>query len=357
MKKQKIFPCVYKVFLGGVSVGLLLWILPWLFQLLMPVEKGESFVYYSPLLDDFILRKDGAFKDTQGNTYTQAQTDSLLPFFFYRQLLSEGRMPQCVCGKCMDSKVLRREQFTFKTSPAQLNKPRVPLYEMLDSRSGRVDLQLPEDVFRLTDTGIEFITANTNRVDEEKSAMFTSVMKAHGFVFPARLVWGNPSVRKAYDNGFLMTDAHDRLYNVRMAKNAPVVRNIALPDSVRPINVFVTEFDNQRNLGFVMDDQHRLYVVDARSLRLHRVGIPQYDPQQMQILIMGNMHDWTVRLYTATDTRYYAIDAQDYSLLKEHIVPDPAPTGWRKAERYLFPVRVTLTSWQSPTIFPRVNDN
>lgn len=347
---------IYKAFVIIVAAGLLMWILPWLYAMLTPVEKGESFIYYSPLLDDFITRSNGDFVDMQGNRYTQAQTDSLLPYFFYRQLLSEGRLPDTLFGEPMDTKVLRREQFTFKTSPAQLNKPRVPLYELLDSESGRVDLQLPEDVFRLTDKGIEFVTAETNKMNKDKSEMFTSVLKAHGFVFPANLVWGNPSTRKQYDNGYLLTDSEGKLFNLRMAKGSPIVRNIPLPDDVHLITLFTTEFDNMRNLGFVVDDQYRMYVVNRRTLKLQQLGIPAYDPQQMQILMMGNMHDWTVRLFTATDTRYYALDAKDYSLIRELVIPDPDPTGWKKAERYILPIRVSLTSWQSPTIFPRIND-
>ncbi len=345
-----------KAFVIVVTIGLLLWILPWLYTLLTPVEKGETFIYYSPLLDDFITRQDGNFVDMQGNCYTQQQTDSLLPYFFYRQLLSEQRLPDSLFGQPMDTKLLRREQFTFKTSPAQLNKPRVPLYELFDSQSGRVDLQMPEDVFRLTDTGIEFITAQTNTVNRDKSQMFTSVLLAHGFHFPAKLIWGNPSARRPYDNGFLLTDSNNQLFNLRMAKGSPVVFNIPLPDGVLPIALFTTEYDNFRNIGFLVDDQYRLYVINRQTLHLQQIAIPEYNPQQMQILIMGNMHDWTVRLYTATDTRYYAIDATDYSLIRQCVIPDPEPVGWKKAEKYIMPLRLSLTSWQSPTIFPRIND-
>ena len=347
---------VYRAFVIVVAVGLVMWVLPWLYSLLIPVEKGDSFVYYSPIVDDFITRDDGAFVDGAGRTYSTYEADSILPYFFYRQLLSDGRLPDSLFGEALDSKVLRREQFTFKTSPAQLNKPRVALYELLDSESGRVDLQLPDDAFRLTSDGLEFVKAADNEVDKEKSAMFTSVLKAHGFVFPVQLLWGNPSVRKAYDNGYLMTDAEGKLFQLQMVKGSPKVHNIPLPQGVELIALFVTEFDNRRNLGFVVDSAYRMYVVDRATLSLRMLGIPAYDPQQMQILIMGNMHDWTVRIYTATDTRYYALDAKDYSLIKERVIPDASPSGWKKAGRYLFPIRVSLTSWQSPTIFPRVND-
>lgn len=346
---------IYKAFVIVVAAGLLLWVLPWLYSLLLPTPRGDGFVYYSPYTEDFIGRDGAGFHDFEGVRYTDAEVDSLLPYFFYRQLIADGRMPDSLFGEAAEAKVLRRETFNFKTSPAQINKPRTPLYELLDSESGRVDLQLPTDVFRLTDSGLAFISAATNQVDEEKSAMFNSVLRAHGCVFPIRLIAGNPSVRKAYDNGYLLTDSEGKLYQLRMRKGSPAVRDIPLPEGMEVQALFVTEFDNRRHLGFVVSTDNQLFALDAATLALQRVGIPEYDPQTMPILIMGNMHDWTIRILTATDTRYYAVSNEDLSLLRERIVPDPEPTGLAKARKYIFPLRVSLRTWQTPTIFPRLN--
>ncbi len=334
---------------------LAMWVLPWLYSLLLPTVSNEGFVYYCPYTNDFILRNADGFCDCKGQCYTNAEADSLLPYFFYRQLAADKRLPDTLFGMAADPKVLRRESFTFKTSPAQINKPRTPLYELLDAESGRVDLQLPNDVFRLTDNGLEFITAATNSIDKEKSKMFNSVLRAHGCVFPIRLIAGNPSTRKAYDNGYLLADSQGQVFNLRMKKGSPAVRDIVLPDSIKAQNLFVTEFDNMRQLGFLVSTDNLLYSIDAKTLTLNRIDIPEYNPQEMPILIMGNPHDWTIRLLTAHDTRYYAVSATDYSLLAERIIPDPAPTRAEKVYHRLFPLRLSLRTWQTPTIFPRWN--
>lgn len=346
---------LYKIVIVAVAVVLLLWVLPWLYTLLLPATSSEGFCYYSPYTEDFILRNTDGFCDADGKHYTNAEADSLLPYFFYRQLVADKRLPDTLFGVPTDTKVLRRESFTFKTSPAQINKPRTPLYELLDAESGRVDLQLPTDVFRLTDNGLEFIRANTNRVDTEKSKMFNSVLRAHGCVFPIRLIAGNPSTRKAYDNGYLLADSKGQVFNLRMKRGSPAVRDIVLPEGVAAQNLFVTEFDNMRHLGFLVSTDNRLYAIDAKTLTLCLIDIPEYNPQEMPILIMGNMHDWTIRLLTAHDTRYYAVSSADYSLLAERIIPDPAPTRAEKVYHYLFPLRLSLRTWQTPTIFPRWN--
>lgn len=346
---------IYKGFIIGVAVVLLMWVLPWLYTFLIPASGGESFIYYSPYTEDFITRDAEGFCDFEGNHFSAAEADSLMPYFFYRQLVADGRMPDSLFGEAVDSKILRRESFTFKTSPAQINKPRTPLYELLDAESGRVDLQLPNDVFRLTDNGLEFITAETNTLNKEKSAMFNSVLHAHGCTFPIRLIAGNPSVRKAYDNGYLLADSKGKVFNLRMIKGSPAVRDIILPDGMQPQTLFVTEFDNYRQLGFLVSTDNQLYSIDNKTLKLNHIDIPEYNPQEMPILIMGNLHDWTIRILTATDTRYYAVSNKDYSLLASRIVPDPAPIGWEKAYHYIFPLRLSLRTWQAPTIFPRWN--
>lgn len=346
---------LYKIAIIVVAVVLALWVLPWLYSFLLPATGSDGFVYYSPYTEDFIVRNADGFCDCQGHCYTNAEADSLLPYFFYRQLVADKRLPDTLFGEPADPKVLRRESFTFKTSPAQINKPRTPLYELLDAESGRVDLQLPTDVFRLTNNGLEFITAATNRIDSEKSKMFNSVLRAHGCEFPIRLIAGNPSTRKAYDNGYLLSDSQGQVFNLRMKKGSPAVRDIVLSEGVKAQNLFVTEFDNMRHLGFLVSTDNRLYAIDAKTLTLNLINIPEYNPQEMPILIMGNPHDWTIRLLTAHDTRYYAVSAADYSLLAERIVPDPTPTTAEKVYHYLFPLRLSLRTWQTPTIFPRWN--
>ena len=43
------------------------------------------------------------------------------------------------------------------------------------SMSGRVDLSMPDDVFRVTSKGLEFIGMKTNTVDTDKSQLFTEL--------------------------------------------------------------------------------------------------------------------------------------------------------------------------------------
>ena len=100
-----------------------------------------------------------------GRTYSAREFDSILPTFYARQLLNDERFPDSLCGVAVTPRLLQSENFMFRSTPAEINKPRTGLYPLLESMSGRVDLEMPDDVFRITSSGIEFVVMATNRID------------------------------------------------------------------------------------------------------------------------------------------------------------------------------------------------
>lgn len=357
---------------------MLTWLLPALYELLSPRTDKTPFVLYSCLDSTFIRfethGKQIRYVNSRGEQFTKAQTDSLLPLFSFRQLVAEGRLPDSLFGVALTPKLIQQNTFHFKTSPKQLNKPAVGLYTMLESASGRVDLTLPSDVFRLTEDGLEFIDCETNSVNRAKSLSFSRELTKHGFTFPVHLIWGNGTTRKDYDNGFLLTDANDRLFQLKMVKGTPWVREIAnsqeLTANSRFTNVFVIEPANRALIGLVVDENHRLYAVRSNatlapigqqtSSVVHRTSVPRtltYDPQEMQITIVGDLFHWTITEYTATDSRYYAVDANTFELVASEIIPDPERPLAQRLERILLPIRLRFTSWRTQLIRPNINDD
>ena len=215
-----------------ILLGLIMsaWLLPALYELVSPRTDKTPFVVYSCLDSTFIKMevqdKQVHYIDFRGQEFTKSEADSLLPLFAFRQLVAEGRLPDSLYGVALTPKLIQQNSFHFKTSPKQLNKPAVGLYTMLESASGRVDLTLPPDVFRLTDEGLEFIDCESNTVNRAKSLSFSRELTKHGFTFPVQLIWGNGTTRKDYDNGFLLTDSQNRLFQLKMVKGTPFVRKI-----------------------------------------------------------------------------------------------------------------------------------
>lgn len=342
-----------------LAIVLCVWLLPALVGLLAPIQVATPFVQYSIADSSFIRFETGnhqtRYIDMRGQEFTKAECDSLLPLFSFRQLLAEGRLPDTIGGIAVNPKLIQQNAFYFKTSPKQLSKPQIGLYTPLESASGLVNLMLPDDVFRLVDNGLEFIDCETNQVLPARSRSYTRELEKYGFVFPVRLIWGNASTRKDYDNGFLLTDQNDHLYQLRRVKGAPFVRQIQT-DATGWKQLFTLEPANRQLIGMAVDQQNQLYVVRQNGTTT-RVDIDEYNPATMQITIVGDLQQWTIVLYTESDTRYYAVDARTFERIDAAVIPDPAPTGWSKWRKYILPLRLDFTGWQDVYIYPRLNQD
>ncbi len=347
-----------------LALIVLAWLLPAFYELLLPPTGRAPFVVYSCLDSTFIRfetqDKQVRYIDFRGTEFSKAETDSLLPLFSYRQLLAEGRLPDSLNGIALTPKLIQQNAFHFKTSPKQLNRPAVGLYTLFESASGSVDLKLPPDVFRLTKDGLEFIDCESNTVNDAKSRSFTREMQKHGFTFPVQLIWGNGTTRKDYDNGFLLTDSEDLLFQLKMVRGLPYVRKISGQHSAisgqKWKQLFTLEPANRKLIGLAVSEDNRLYAVRSNG-QITEIRIPLYDPQEMQISIVGDLMHWTISLYTATDSRYYAVDANTFEQVASAIVPDPEEPLSRRLERYLLPIRLRFTSWQTQMVKPNINDD
>lgn len=305
---------------------LLLWQLPWCYSFFAAKPSRTPFSIYSPILGDFLSMgteegKGMVRRDQSGNVYTQEQTDSLLPFFYIRQLMADERFPDSINGVAITPREVQLTNFSFRSSASDINASKIALYPLLESMSGRVDLTMPDDVFRITPKGIEFIKMKTNVVDADKSRQFTEAMKKKGFMFPARRLAGNPTTRKEYDEGYLILDDEGKLFHLKQTKGRPYVRAIALPEGVKPKYLFLTEFKSRQTLGFLTDVDNNFYVLNNKTYDLVKSGIPSFNPEQDALSIYGNMFDWTVCIKTEDADAYYALDADDYSLIKSLSYP------------------------------------
>lgn len=349
-----------KYIILALGLIVLAWLLPALYELVFPRTDKTPFVVYSCLDSTFIrfetANKQVRYIDFRGQEFSKSQADSLLPLFAFRQLVAEGRLPDSLYGVALTPKLIQQNSFHFKTSPKQLNKPAVGLYTLLESASGRVDLTLPPDVFRLTKEGLEFIDCETNQINKAKSLSFSRELTKNGFVFPVQLIWGNSTTRKDYDNGFLLTDANDRLFQLKMVKGTPFVREISTENTQGWKQVFTVEPANRALIGLAVSNDNQLFVVTKEGKTV-AVGIDAYDPQEMQITIVGDLFHWTITEYTASDSRYYAVDARTFEQVACTIAPDPERPLAQKIERILLPVRLRFTSWRTQLVTPNINDD
>ena len=322
---------VSKIFFACLMAVLLVWQIPSLYNTFVAESVSTPFTLYSSVAGRFATLehdedKKMQYRDASGREYTEEQFDSILPTFYYRQLVTDGRFPDSIHGIAVTPRQVQVSNFNMRISPLDLNKPRLGIQQMLESMSGRVDLELPDDVFRITESGMEFVKMSANTIDEAKSASFTRMMQGKGFRFPAYRLSGNPTDRKEYDEGYVMLDAERKLFHVKQTVGRPYVRAIALPEGMTPEHLFITEFPSRKWLCFLTDTEGHLWVVERESYDVRCTEIPPFTPEEQSMLIIGNMFDWTVKVNRGTSECYYAISAQDYNLIDSMSYQTPSHT-------------------------------
>lgn len=302
---------------------LLLWLAPWTYRFFTAESAYQPFTLYSSIIKDFAIidinnDKDLVYSDLANNIYTEEQFDSILPFFYTRQLVQDERLPDSINGIEVSPKIIQHDNIMFFSKPIDINKKQTGLFFLLESMSKRVDLKMPNDVFRTTDKGLEFIDMESNEINREKSNLFTEAMLRKGFKFPVTEINGNATTRKDYDEGYVMLDSENKLYQLKQVKGRPYVKLIEKPKDIRLKHLFITEFKNRKSVAFATDENNQMYVIENKTYDIKKVEIPSFDPKKENLRLIGNMMDWTINISSETRNDYYAVDSEDYSLIKKY---------------------------------------
>lgn len=341
------------------SVFIFSWVIPFLYEFVTRKAETTQLVIYSSVAKDFLTQemvKEDSFvyKDRKGNTFSQYQMDSLVPSIGYRILMLQNRMPDTILGRRISSKEFIEHNFFFSHSPEDINNNSPKLYLLMESEPKRIELSLPNDVFRLTDNSIEFVDLKTNRLIKQKSDLYTEAMKKAGIIFPIKTIGGNPTPMKQYDNGYILADKDNNLFQMKMLNGNPLINRISNKANGMIRAVFVTEYPDKRFIAFVSDSNNKLYAINAATNRLHMVGIPSFDPEKDNLIILGNVFDWNIEVNRNGNRTVYAVNNDDLSLL-DSVKIDTKTSFWQYADRYIFPIKTSFTDKNDKYFYPRID--
>lgn len=344
-----------KIALFVTSVFLLSWVLPGLWGIATDVPVRYPFAYYSCITETFGIREtineQTILKDAVGNTYTQAQFDSILPMLYFRQLDREGNLPDTIRGEEINQNKIALNNFYFRYHPSEKNKPTIPLYTLFESMPKRLDLEMPGDKFRLTGQ-LEFVVPETNSINHAKSSRFNQALIKKGFEGPPKIVAGNPSTRKSYDEGYFILDRNNVLFHLKMVNGRPYVGRIDLPSDIAPVWFTVTEYRARQFYGFLISEDGRLFVILTGGYAVKEIPVPAFNPEKDRLMIMGNLFYWNVAVTSRQGKTIYAVDASNYSL--KDSISFSAPAKKSAAFKCLFPFTLRFTSDTDEFVKPRM---
>lgn len=326
------------------------WSIPALVKKIVYDSNGYPLMYYSSRLKelciiDFREMKD-SFRDVKGNVYPRSQYDSLLPLMNYRQLAMEGNLPDSLEGHAMDVKVLRAKQVVYRFRPSDVHSPQPKMGVLLEAMPKRGNLSLTGDYFRMDASEMVFVDSETNSVNHAKSKMFTDELQKKGFEFPAKAFWGNPTVRKPYEEGYFCLDNKGDLFHVKMVNGRPFVKNTEISSQVAVKWFVMREVSDKRFYGYLFGQNGEFGIVESNEdggYRFVKMDVRPVDISKDDITIMGNMLYWTVRIYDSESMDCYGLKTSTLESLSAYHQEKEVGT-WDRVADIVFPVILSPSS-------------
>lgn len=348
------------IFLYALAVVSLAWALPWLFNLLLPDGAKVPYINYSPLSHEFIATDKGESwvvnpDGSRGRDIPTAERDSLLPQQYFVQLSNTGRLADTILGREVSPKILKHSNFVFRSSPRDVNKRYADVYMIMESMPARVDFEDPKEVFRMKDDGtVEFIRIADCSINDDRTKRFTKVFADRGFKFPMADFSANVTTKKPFDAGYLMIDAEGTVYNMLQQAGTPFLKKIVLPDSVKAEKVLVMENNDGKHLGFAVTADGQTFAIGA-DYSARRLDIDKFDPKVDNMLVMGSIFNWIIRIANDNQISWQVIDPDNYSRIAEYTMPQTS-SSIENIAAYIFPFTLTYDSIDDSYALPRIEN-
>lgn len=341
-----------------LATTVLMWAIPPFIKKATVSRTDYPFVYYSSRLKDLCLidfgDKEYPMQDLSGKRYSSIEFDTLIPLLNYRQLMSDGLLPDSLEGVEISPRILMSKSVVWHFRPAVFSSPNLGLYGMLETMPLRGGLSVPKDLFRI-ENKMEFIDAETNSVNEEKSQIFADMLAKRGYEFPTKWAVGDANTRKSYDEGYFCLDNANRLFHIKMVNGRPYVRDTGASDSIEIAQYAIHNASDKRFYGFIFSTKGELYILEGRDGKYIplKLDIPNIDITQDRVMIMGNIFYWTISITTPEGKTFYALRADNLKQIADYHV-DRTDNMWDLAKQWLLPFYITMESDNSDYIYPRI---
>ena len=343
-----------KAFIVLSAAVLVLWVVPWLYNLMTLKPYSTPFTLYSCIIHDFTSldrsdSKNFQFIDREGN----AHGDEVQPMFYASILASRGALPDSVEGRPVTMEEIDRNSIIVTSDPKDVNKTKPPVYLLMESVPERLELKEPERAIVSRKDGLLVYDMAGKELLAEISEGLNGQLRSLGFSFPARLFAGNPSDRKAYDEGYLVTDANNRLFHFKQVEGALTAEAFPEADNLGLKHLMITEFENRATLGYLISGDNRLYMLrpDGTVVKTE----VNFDPTREDLLIVGDMFYYTVKVSDSKGEHFYALRSNDFSLADTMDRPYEFEDEVNLC-KYILPCRITFTSSNDGWVKPRFQD-
>lgn len=284
------------------------------------LDKGFSKhnFYYSLTREEYVTKtnypeayskltgQDVTYSTASGERLTHSDYKAALPLFYYQDLSKWNMLPSHIQGIEVNRNNIASTWTMKRFKPEIWTKPSLNLHIMLESIPKGVKFTLPKDILRIKDNGasIDFYIPEKGYSDTAKNTLFTEALVASGFEFPIVALSNNTDTkRKTYDNGFIIADSKNQLFQFKMVNGEPVSINLNLKTTEDIKAVLINEDRLRQTLAYVVTET-ALYAISDPLLELKQIPIDGFHFEKSYVEIFQDIWGWGVTVTDITKPSY-----------------------------------------------------
>lgn len=291
-------------------------------------KNNRPRISYSSITKDFIYftRKNGqlVFSDLQKNIYTRKEYERYLPFIYYRDLQKWGVLPDSIQGFPTDIPTIHQNSARYRFRGQSLDRHEIKIYPLIESEPDFANLTFPPNVFRITDK-IEFINAKNNNILIDKSFLYNQAFEKQNFRFPAKMIAGNPTTKKSFDEGYFIIDNENSVFHLKKIKSQPFLVKTPISQDLQIKKIIIQEAVSKKVYGFLITENNKLFMISYDNYRLIPISLNEFQATNMNLNITVNPlyvtfnYDDNYNFFCAVfDSNYNKIDDMKISLLPKN---------------------------------------
>jgi len=322
--------------------------LPAGFDKVLGQEVGNPLLFFSPPQKQFIYRESLGghrfnYMNEEGTAYSRTDFEYQLPFLYYKNLEKKKLLPVSIDGQSFDKKAIKagKQGLEIKSRHLAGHHPQIELYPLFNNNPEVAIMPFPEDVFRFTDQAMEFVNADTNRIDTSLTTSFTASLESLGFAFPATVIGGKTTNLKPFDEGFFIRDSKGQVFHLKRVLDKPVIVKTPIDSTLAIKDIIVSENRRKEFYGIITTEQGGLYLISYDNYHLITLPVEKYLPASMDFKLLINplyktgITSGAVMVHgTAMDSNYQSFRSYD---LERH---NPVPVLIRILRDLLFPFQL-----------------
>lgn len=270
-------------------------------------EFKKYYIWYSPILNEWLYQKNGAGHDfhyaTPTKSYGRFSFEDNLPFVYWKNLEIQGLLPVEVQGELYDRDRIKSARLTLAYNPSYLQTKEAQLYPLFNPLSDKGVIPFPQEILSVKNDRVKVWEAESVKVMEKLTDQINAAFKEAGLQFPITGIWGKTTNMKPFDWGYFIKDSTGALFNMRRGDFQLKVDKLALPEDIGGIQHVRVSENRQKNFyGYVIDSNSRVYLISYPDYTLIPLDLEKFDYRTMSFKLLANPLHYIVRY---DDTKTY----------------------------------------------------